>query len=381
VSTDLLIFVVVVGLRLFVPLLIPRFPLPAILAALVIDAADQTIFQNNTDLDLTGYQGYDKALDIYYLTIAYLSTLRNWTDPFAFGVARFLWYYRLIGVLLFELFDVRALLIIFPNTFEYFFIAYEVVRLWWNPARLNRRQVIGMAAFIWIFIKLPQEWWIHIAQLDFTDFMKEDVFGVSTSTSWGTAISENLWFVGLLVVVGIAIGFAVRKISRDAPAPDWSFNMDVDKTIRQVELAEVPDRPRSILSWYTFEKIALVSMVTIIFAQMLPGNDNNILGTVVAVSFVIVANSFVGFRFAQRGRSWATTAGEFAVMAVVNLAAALVFIALARSGGERLNEAATVFFVLLLSLIVTMFDRYHRVVPEVVFTRRPASESVATEQQ
>ncbi len=380
-STDLLIFVVVVGLRLFVPLLIPRFPLPAILAALVIDAADQTIFQNNTDLDLTGYQGYDKALDIYYLTIAYLSTLRNWTDPFAFGVARFLWYYRLIGVLLFELFDVRALLIIFPNTFEYFFIAYEVVRLWWNPARLNRRQVIGMAAFIWIFIKLPQEWWIHIAQLDFTDFMKEDVFGVSTSTSWGTAISENLWFVGLLVVVGIGIGFAVRKISRDAPAPDWSFNMDVDKTIRQVELAEVPDRPRSILSWYTFEKIALVSMVTIIFAQMLPGNDNNILGTVVAVSFVIVANSFVGFRFAQRGRSWATTAGEFAVMAVVNLAAALVFIALARSGGERLNEAATVFFVLLLSLIVTMFDRYHRVVPEVVFTRRPASESVATEQQ
>ena len=378
-STDLLIFVVVVGLRLFVPLLIPRFPLPAILAALVIDAADQTIFQNNTDLDLTGYQGYDKALDIYYLTIAYLSTLRNWTDPFAFGVARFLWYYRLVGVLLFELFDVRALLIIFPNTFEYFFIAYEVVRLWWNPARLNRRQVIGMAAFIWIFIKLPQEWWIHIAQLDFTDFMKEDVFGVSTSTSWGTAISENLWFVGLLVVVGIGIGFAVRKISRDAPAPDWSFNMDVDKTIRQVELAEVPDRPRSILSWYMFEKIALVSMVTIIFAQMLPGNDNNILGTVVAVAFVIVANSFVGFRFAQRGRSWATTSGEFAVMAVVNLVAALVFIALARSGGERLNEAATVFFVLLLSLIVTMFDRYHRVVPEVVFTRRPASESVATE--
>ena len=378
-STDLLIFVVVVGLRLFVPLLIPRFPLPAILAALVIDAADQTIFQNNTDLDLTGYQGYDKALDIYYLTIAYLSTLRNWTDPFAFGVARFLWYYRLVGVLLFELFDVRALLIVFPNTFEYFFIAYEVVRLWWNPARLNRRQVIGMAAFIWIFIKLPQEWWIHIAQLDFTDFMKEDVFGVSTSTSWGTAIGENLWFVGLLVVVGIGLGFAVRKISRDAPAPDWSFNMDVDRTIRQVELTEVPNRPRSVVSWYMFEKIALVSMVTIIFAQMLPGNDNNILGTVVAVSFVIVANSFVGFRFAQRGRSWATTAGEFAVMVVVNLAAALVFIALARSGDEPLNEAATVFFVLLLTLIVTMFDRYHRVVPEVVFTRGPVSESAARE--
>ena len=377
-STDLLIFVVVVGLRLFVPLLIPRFPLPAILAALVIDAADQTIFQNNTDLDLTGYQGYDKALDIYYLTIAYLSTMRNWTDPFAFGVARFLWYYRLVGVLLFELFDVRALLIVFPNTFEYFFIAYEAVRLWWNPARLNRRQVIVMAAFIWIFIKLPQEWWIHIAQLDFTDFMKEDIFGVSISTSWGTAIGENLWFAGLLIGICIGISFAVRKIWQEAPAPDWSFTMDVDKTIRQREMAEERNRPPSILSWYTFEKIALVSMVTVIFAQLLPENDNNILGTVAAVSFVVVANSFVGFRFTQRGRSWATTVGEFAVMAVVNLAAALVFIALARSGDERLNEAATVFFVLLLTLIVTMFDRYHRGVPEIVFKRGSLPESAVT---
>ena len=377
-STDLLIFVVVVGLRLFVPLLIPRFPLPAILAALVIDAADQTIFQNNTDLDLTGYQGYDKALDIYYLTIAYLSTMRNWTDPFAFGVARFLWYYRLVGVLLFELLDVRALLIIFPNTFEYFFIAYEAVRLWWNPARLNRRQVIVMAAFIWIFIKLPQEWWIHIAQLDFTDFMKEDIFGVSISTSWGTAIGENLWFAGLLIGICIGISFAVRKIWQEAPAPDWPFTMDVDKTIRQREMAEERNRPPSILSWYTFEKIALVSMVTVIFAQLLPENDNNILGTVAAVSFVVVANSFVGFRFTQRGRSWATTVGEFAVMVVVNLAAALVFIALARSGDERLNEAATVFFVLLLTLIVTMFDRYHRGVPEIVFKRGSSAESAAT---
>jgi hypothetical protein len=377
-STDLLIFAVVVGLRLFLPLLIPRFPLPAILACLVIDAADQTIFQNNTDLDLTGYQGYDKALDIFYLTIAYLSTLRNWTDPFAFGVARLLWYCRLVGVLLFELFDVRALLIIFPNTFEYFFIAYVAVQAWWNPARLSRRQVIGMAAFIWIFIKLPQEWWIHIAQLDFTDFMKEDVFGVSTTTSWGTAIGENFWFLGLLVVVAIVIALAVRKISRSAPARDWSFTMDVDQTVRRAEVVEVPDQPRSIVSWYMFEMIALVSMVSIIFAQMLPGNETDIVGTVVAVSFIIVVNSFIGFRFAQRGRSWATTAGECVVMALVNVAAALVFIALARNADEPLNEAAMVFFVLLLTLIVTMFDRYHRVVPEVVFTRGLAPESPAT---
>ena len=49
------------------------------LAALVIDGLDQTIFQTFTSLDLSGYQSYDKALDVYYLSIAYTATLRNWT--------------------------------------------------------------------------------------------------------------------------------------------------------------------------------------------------------------------------------------------------------------------------------------------------------------
>jgi len=100
-TLDWTVFVLVVTLRLVVPLFIPRFPLPAILAALVIDGIDQTVFATFTDLSLENYQSYDKALDIYYLTVAYLSVLRNWRNPFAVGVAAFLWYYRLVGVLLF----------------------------------------------------------------------------------------------------------------------------------------------------------------------------------------------------------------------------------------------------------------------------------------
>ncbi|MGD9714583.1 MAG: hypothetical protein AB7V46_21375, partial [Thermomicrobiales bacterium] len=114
---DLVIFAIVVGLRIVVPLFIPRFPLPAIIVAMVIDAADQTIFQKTTDLDLTNYQSYDKALDIFYLAIAYLSTMRNWRNRVAFETSRFLWYYRLLGVVLFELTHTRSLLLIFPNTF------------------------------------------------------------------------------------------------------------------------------------------------------------------------------------------------------------------------------------------------------------------------
>ena len=73
---------------------------------LVIDAVDQTLLATFTDVDTTEngpYQSVDKALDIYYLSIAYLTTLRNWTSHPAVRIARFLFYYRLVGVVAFEL--------------------------------------------------------------------------------------------------------------------------------------------------------------------------------------------------------------------------------------------------------------------------------------
>src|SRR5262245_58626252 len=122
-SSDALILWAVVAARVLVPLAVFRFPLPAMLASLVIDGLDQTIFQTFTSLPLENYQSYDKALDVYYLSMAYLSMLRNWISRDAFDVGRFLFYYRLVGVVLFEQTQIRALLLVFPNTFEYFFDA------------------------------------------------------------------------------------------------------------------------------------------------------------------------------------------------------------------------------------------------------------------
>ena len=210
ITSDLIVFLIVVGARFLVPLAIPKYPLPAVVAALVIDGVDQTIFQTFTTLDLAGYQSYDKALDIYYLSIAYLSTMRNWWNLAAFDMSRFLYYYRLVGVLLFEFLQIRALLLFFPNTFEYFFIFYEAVRLRWNPKRMSQALVIGAAFAIWVFIKVPQEYWIHIAQLDVTDILKEGVFGVPADTSWGTIVAENIpFFIGLIIAV-IALIAALR---------------------------------------------------------------------------------------------------------------------------------------------------------------------------
>src|SRR5690625_3752604 len=104
---NLSVLLLIVSTRLAIPLFIPRYPLPAIIVALVLDGIDGGILAHFSTMSVDSYQSFDKALDIYYLTIAYLSTLRNWTQLDAVNVGRFLLYFRLVGVLLFETTDER----------------------------------------------------------------------------------------------------------------------------------------------------------------------------------------------------------------------------------------------------------------------------------
>lgn len=55
-ASDMIVFWAVVIGRLLIPLLIPLYPLPAVLAALLLDGVDQTIFQVFTNLPLDSYQ-------------------------------------------------------------------------------------------------------------------------------------------------------------------------------------------------------------------------------------------------------------------------------------------------------------------------------------
>lgn len=365
-TSDLIVFWVVVLSRFLVPLVIPRYPLPGILACLVIDGIDQTIFQQFTNLDLSGYQGYDKALDIYYLVIAYISTLRNWTHMFAFRVSRFLLYYRLFGVTLFELTysgeGPRWLLLIFPNVFEYFFIFYEIVRLRWDPVKMSKRFVIISAAAIWIFIKIPQEMWIHILQLDTTDFIKEEIFGVPADTPFTEIIADNLWVVGLAVLVAILIVVIAKWVIKRLPPADWPLSIDandhLDISPAALERQAASGGSERFFNNVLFEKIALVSLVSIIFAQILPEVQASNLEVAAAVAFVIILNTVVSHWLARRGTTWRSTLTQFVAMAAVNFGLVLIFSFILPQFDGSINLGNTLFFVLLLTLIVTMFDRY-----------------------
>ena len=256
------VVVTVVMLRFIVPLFIPKFPLPAILAALVLDAADQTIFSMVTDNPLPGYQSYDKALDVYYLAIAYIATMRTWRDPVAFQLSRFLYLYRLVGVTLFELLHARWLLLVFPNTFEYFFdrLRGGPHPLEPAPSRAPRRWSAS-AAFIWIVIKLPQEWWIHVAQLDFTDFM-----------------DDHPWAWGVIGAAALALFLAIWFNRRKIPKTDWPFTVAVDKHLEPIDV----DVPRTkVFDAVLVEKVVFMTLLAVIFAQILPDLRSGNLGVAV----------------------------------------------------------------------------------------------------
>ncbi len=60
-----------------------------ILACMILDSADESILEA-FGVIFPHYQSYDKALDIYYLAVAYLATMRNWGNLAAFQVGRVL---------------------------------------------------------------------------------------------------------------------------------------------------------------------------------------------------------------------------------------------------------------------------------------------------
>lgn len=342
--TNLIVFGLVLALRLFVPLFIPRFPLPAVIACLVIDGVDQTIFQRYTDLDLTNYQSYDKALDIYYLAIAYLATFRNWDNLVAFEVSRFLYYFRLVGVVLFEATHLRAMLLFFPNTFEYFFIFYEAVRLRWNPARMGATLVVVAASVIWFGIKVPQEYWIHVAQMDVTDELAArpvliPILGVAI-----LALLVGAWWV----------------VTKRCPPADHRFSLEVPDPFGEATYRRLHNRirTRKVFDLALLEKVILISLISVIFAQILPGLDASAVQVSLSVGLLIVLNTVVSEWLGRRGVSWSSAFREFFAMMVINTGLVMAYSLLISASSTILPRGNALFFLFLISLLITMYDRY-----------------------
>ncbi|WP_405066494.1 hypothetical protein OG558_32985 [Kribbella sp. NBC_01510] len=339
------VFWTVVLARFALPLFIPKFPLPAIIACLLLDGVDQSIFQW-FGFDPPFYQSYDKAMDVFYLSIAYLASLRNWTNPGAVKISRFLFFFRQIGVVAFELTGARALLLLFPNTFEYFFIAYEGVRTRRNPLRYSFKFWVIVAAAIWIFVKLPQEYWIHIAQLDLTD-----------------TIRDVPWFLPALIVAVLALLAVLYFFVRPRLSPaDWAWRFRADPLPEGIdeahERAAYQAAHRKVFDSTTLEKTFLIGLISIIYGEVLPGVESSNLELFLGIAVFVVINAAIGLWAAKRGHSWDSAAVSFGVVFATNVVLVVLADVLLSRGPGQLHLVDALFFIFLFSILATLYDRY-----------------------
>jgi hypothetical protein len=150
--------VVIAAIRIAGSLPVLRWPLAGGILAVLVDLSDLLL---RDTLDLGGvpdYQSLDKWLDQVYLGCFLLVALR-WGGVER-RIAIGLYGYRMIGFVLFELTRDRGLLLLFPNVFEFWFLAVAFLHRFrpgfaWTPVRL----AVVLAALSGL--KELQEWALH----------------------------------------------------------------------------------------------------------------------------------------------------------------------------------------------------------------------------
>ncbi len=94
--------------------------------------------------------------------------------------------------------------------------------------------------------------------------------------------------------------------------------------------------------------------------QILPGLDVTALQVTAGVAVLVIVNSFVSLFTARRGWGVQSALWTFVILAVFNVA----FVGVAEwllGAGDDFESADGTFFILLLTLIVSTYDRYRPV--------------------
>jgi len=104
-----------------------------------------------------------------------------------------------------------------------------------------------------------------------------------------------------------------------------------------------------------------VTLVSLSFAQVLVGVQATDLELVAGVAFVVIVNTALSHWLARRGFGGAFTMQQFVVLFSVNSLLMLIYTILRRMLGDAVGITNALFFVLLFSLLITLYDRYRQV--------------------
>jgi len=105
------------------------------------------------------YQRLDKGMDLYYLSIEWLVSIR-WIG-FTRIISSTLYFYRAIGIVLFEATNAQVLFLIFPNVFEYVFLFESFRQRFCQRWKVTAKQYVVLVLVIAV-VKIIHEYIIHM---------------------------------------------------------------------------------------------------------------------------------------------------------------------------------------------------------------------------
>ena len=156
-------------------LFVLRWPFWGAIAAVICDLCDLLLFNLFVVYagwsGFGGYQTFDKWADQVYLAAFLIVALRDFA-PLQKRIAVALYLFRLVGFFAFETgIAPREALFLFPNLFEFWFIAVAFTMRFrptfaWTPVRSTGALAVLLAG------KLVQEWALHVGRIfDGTTFI------------------------------------------------------------------------------------------------------------------------------------------------------------------------------------------------------------------
>jgi hypothetical protein len=162
----------VIAMRLVIPLLILKRPLVGGVIAMLLDALDVVIVEVFGEGGMgPHYHNIDKVLDLYYLALELWVAL-SWIERIPRLTAIGLFAYRVVGVIAFELTQIRATLFIFPNLFEHWFLFYLARNRFFPNLKLNSWKQTAIWLVVLYIPKLAQEYLLHVAEAQPWDWIK-----------------------------------------------------------------------------------------------------------------------------------------------------------------------------------------------------------------
>ena len=119
--------IIISFVRIFASLIVFKFNFYGGLLVILIDFSDLFMMNLISLGGVRNYQTLDKFLDLFYISFFLIISLR-WS-PIVRNISIGLYIFRLVGFVLFEIFEERFILFLFPNIFEFWFIVtkYKII--------------------------------------------------------------------------------------------------------------------------------------------------------------------------------------------------------------------------------------------------------------